>query len=90
MATPYATTEVLADGLWHDVAGAAAGVPEITWQNVGPYGLEIAFTTNEPLRTDARHLLNPGVAWNDETGSAHVWVRVIGRSGGTSIAATGV
>lgn len=87
MATPYATNEVIADGQWHDVAGAAANVAGVTWQNVGPYALEIAFTAAAPLRTDARQLLNPAAAWNDETGSPHVWVRPLGSF--AIVAATG-
>lgn len=62
---------------WTAVEGGAASVAGVTWQNVGPDKLMIAFTAAAPVggATDAVHLLGPGVTWYDRNGSAKVWAR---------------
>jgi len=76
MATPKVFKPV-AGATWVDVAGAAAGVTGVTWQNVGNHNLEIAFTTSAPAEgpTDAFHTLGRYQAFYDKNGSPHCWVR---------------
>lgn len=80
--TPLVNKKVGKD--WEDVAGAAANVPGVSWTNNGPGDVEIAFTDAVPdpdSPTDAIHLLQPGVGWDDPAGSAHVFARCTGSIG---------
>lgn len=74
MATPKVRT--LLTSAWVDIAGAAASVAGVTWQNIGPGSVQISFTTSSPAAggaTDAYHTLKTGEAFYDRNGSAHVW-----------------
>ena len=75
MATPKVFANLT--GAWTEVSGAAASVAGVTWQNLGPGMIHIAFTTLAPAGgpTDAYHNLNPGEAFYDKNGSAKVWAR---------------
>jgi|KBSSwiStaDraftv2_1062776.scaffolds.fasta_scaffold124292_3 hypothetical protein len=81
MATPkvYATVGTA----YADVIGAAAAVAGVTWQNIGPGKISIAFTTVAPAEgaTDAVHLLDVGEAFYDKNGSAHCWVKMASGKG---------
>ena len=76
MATPKVYVKQAQSTTWVDVAGAAASVAGVTWQNIGGVRFRIAFTTSAPAEgsTDAYHVLQPGEAYYDKNGSAHVWV----------------
>ena len=87
-----ASPKVLANvgSTWTNVIGAASGVANVTWQNIGNAAqIQIAFTTAAPAgsATDAYHILNPGDGYLDVTGSTACWVRCLSSVGGT-IAAT--
>lgn len=88
MATPHVRAAVTAS--WTDVIGSAASVAGVTWQNLGPDVVEIAFTTSAPAggASDATHLLAQGEAFYDKNGSAHCWVRTPSRVNGATICAT--
>lgn len=75
MATPRVFSTLTAS--WTDVSGAAASVAGLTWQNLGPGDVYIAFTTSAPAGggTDAVHVLGPREAYYDQTGSAKIWAR---------------
>lgn len=75
MATPKVYAAVTT--AYTDVIGAAAAVAGVTWQNLGPGNISIAFTVVAPAEaaTDAVHLLEPGDAFYDKNGSAHCWVK---------------
>ena len=75
MATPRVNALLTAS--WTNVSGAAAGVAAMTWQNLGPGDIYIAFTAAAPTggATDAVHLLRPDDAYFDQTGSAAIWAR---------------
>lgn len=74
---------------WVDVIGAASGVAGVSWQNIGPGMIGIAFTTAAPAggATDAVHVLGPQDAFYDKNGSAHAWVKRMGK-GAAHISAT--
>jgi hypothetical protein len=76
MATPEVRASLTSS--WADVSGDAASVAGVTWQNIGPSPIHIAFTTTAPGDTDAFHVLKAGEAFYDKNGSAHVWARYTG------------
>lgn len=71
---------------WVDVVGAAAGEEGIFWQNVGSVPAFLSFSTSAPGASDGYVVLAPGLSFQDDTGSAHVWAKCA--SGSTIICAT--
>jgi len=60
---------------WTDVAGAAASVAGIFWQNVGSVPAFLSFTVSAPSASDGYIVIAPGLSFHDDTGSAHVWAK---------------
>lgn len=73
-----ATAKVLATATtsdWTDVIGSAASVAGVTWQNLGPADVFLAFQTAKPGTSDPYVVLKVKDAFYDKNGSAHVWAK---------------
>lgn len=84
MATPKVLSAVTP--AWVDVAGSAASVAGVTWQNLGTNAIKIAFSATSPSTATPYNTLLPNQAFYDKNGSAKVWVK----SGGTGSTISGV
>lgn len=81
MATARVRANLEAGADWASVEGAAASVAGVTWQNLGPEPVLIAFAASAPGPTTAYHRLNIGEAFYDKNGSAKVWAKMQGVAG---------
>lgn len=82
-----ATAKVMANASssdWTDIVGTAASVAGVTWQNIGPADVLLAFQTSKPVAGDPYVVLKVKDAFYDKNGSAHVWAKGTSRASAVS------